>query len=214
MHILVVDDHPMVRAGLASMLSALDSGVSIAEAESCAAATALAGQPFDLVLLDLGLPDVTPLAAVTAVKQAFAETALVIISAESDPRLVWSVIERGASGYVHKTADASSLIDALRAVLHNDGIYVPKWVSQPNDARTRPHSGAVDADDRTAQLSERQRQIVLGVVHGKSNKVIARELGLQEGTVKSHLSSAFCKLGVVNRAQAAVTLARMQKHSS
>lgn len=210
MRILVVDDHPMVRAGLASMLSALDASVTITEAENCATATALAGQPFDLVLLDLGLPDAAPLAAVAAVKKAFAEIPLVIISAESDARLAWSVIERGASGYVHKTADASSLIDALRAVLHNDGIYVPKWVTQANDAAMRPQGSSADPGERGVQLSERQRQIVLGVVHGKSNKVIARELGVQEGTVKSHLSAAFSKLGVVNRAQAAVTLARMQ----
>lgn len=203
MHILIVDDHPMVRAGLRSTLLALDAGATVVEAANLAEARALSGSPVDLVLLDLGLPDSEPIPAVAAIKQAFPETPVAVVSAESDPAIVWAAIDAGASGYLHKTTDAAALIDGLRSILHNDCIHVPRWVS------SAPAAPAA-APGSAAGLTPRQIEVVRRVVHGKPNKVIARELGLQEGTVKAHLSAAYRVLNVSNRAQAAVALARLE----
>jgi DNA-binding NarL/FixJ family response regulator len=197
MNVLVVDDHPLFRKGLTALLLGLDSEVFVTEAGSVAEALAVAEleHPIDLVMLDMGLPDISGVDALERVKKAFETAPVVVMSGDENPILVRAAIEAGASGYIPKTTDAALTVNALRVVLTR-GIYLP--------AHLLMASGDSEAmqNDRAPTLSQRQEQVLLSLLHGKSNKVIARELAIAEGTVKAHLWAIYQMLGVTSRTMA------------
>lgn len=201
MNILVVDDHPLFRQGLTALLHSLESNVVVIEAGTVHEAV-VAGRgttAIDLVMLDMGLPDVSRIDALRLVKDAFEGTPIIVMSADEDPTLMRAAIEAGASGYVPKTTDAALTVNALRVVLTH-GIYLPAhlFLSSPRDAAPSAHKEASQAP----QLSARQTEVLCSLLQGKSNKVIARELGIAEGTVKAHLWAIYQMLGVTSRTMA------------
>jgi len=193
MRILIVDDHPLFRQGLRALLAGLDPSVEVEEAGSVAEALAPGERAIDLVLLDMKLPDCSGLEALHAVKAVFEHVPVVVISAEVDPTLILRTIDAGASGFVTKTTNAAVAVQALRLVLAS-GIYLPPEAA----VATRAGHDALRMD----LFSERQLDVLQGLLQGKPNKVIARELGIAEGTVKTHTSAIFQILGVSNRTAA------------
>lgn len=218
MQILVVDDHRLFVSGLQFLLSDLNENVRLIEANSVEAVSACGETSFDLVLLDLKLPGHSGLSALEQVRERLDSPTIVILSSEEDPTMIRLCIEQGAAGFIPKSSSPDVLIHALKLILAG-GIYLPKQVlgappcprleatsgNQPNrDSRPRP-----SAEDRArALMSPRQHAALMLAVKGKSNKVIARELGIAEGTVKLHLSAAFRLLGVSNRTEAVFAVAR------
>lgn len=204
MRILIIDDHALFRQGLKFLLRDLDAELQVAEAEGCAQALALAGEPFNVVLLDLHMPGTAGLEALDAVRQAFEASRIVVLSGEEDPRQVRRAIDAGAAGFIPKSSTPEVLLSALRLVLA-DGVYLPavalKGIAGGAEA-------PVSADRIGESLSERQIDVLKKAVQGKANKVIARELSISEGTVKAHLSAAFRALGVHNRTEAVYAAAR------
>jgi DNA-binding NarL/FixJ family response regulator len=198
MRILVIDDHPLFRAGLRALLYELDTQIGVVEAGSLqeVAAIAMAGAEFDLVLLDMGLPDGSGLVALHSVKQAFEAAPVVIMSAATDPRLMREVIDAGASGYIPKTTQPEVTVSALRLVLAH-GIYLPLDILMQNDGG-RPAQQPVNLPG----LSPKQLAVLQRLLQGKPNKVIARELAIAEGTVKAHLASVYQFLDVSSRSEA------------
>ena len=207
MRILIVDDHALFRQGLRFLLRDLDAELEISEAGDCAQAIALGAQPFDVVLLDLHMPGVAGLAALEAVRQEFEASRIVVLSGEEDPRQIRRAIDAGAVGFIPKSATPEVLLGALRLVLA-DGIYLPTVALRGVDEPGAPESGGMTNDRLRETLSERQVDVLQKAVQGKANKVIARELGISEGTVKAHLSAAFRALGVHNRTEAVYAAAR------
>ncbi len=200
MHILIVDDHPLFREGLKTLLTALEPAVRISDAGTVAQAIALsAADAPDLILLDMNLPGTNRLDALRQVKAAHETASVVVVSADEDPLLIRSAIDEGAAGYIPKTSDASLTIQALRLVLAN-GIYLPRA------ALTAGGHGRSPAESSTAgglpEFSGRQLAVLKCLLQGKANKVIARELDIAEGTVKAHLWAIYQALGVNSRAQA------------
>jgi DNA-binding NarL/FixJ family response regulator len=196
MHILIVDDHPLFREGLKTLLTALEPAVRISDAGTVAQAIALAAVDApDLILLDMNLPGTSRLDALRQVKAAHEAASVVVVSAEEDPVLIRSAVDEGAAGYIPKTSDASLTIQALRLVLAN-GIYLPRAAL----------TGASSAQSSKAQglpeFSGRQLAVLKCLLQGKANKVIARELDIAEGTVKAHLWAIYQALAVNSRAQA------------
>ena len=198
MRILVIDDHPLFRAGLRALLYELDTQIGVVEAGSLqeVAAIAMAGAEFELVLLDMGLPDGSGLVALHSVKQAFEAAPVVIMSAATDPRLMREVIDAGASGYIPKTTQPEVTVSALRLVLAH-GIYLPLDILMQNDGE-RPAQQPVNLPG----LSPKQLAVLQRLLQGKPNKVIARELAIAEGTVKAHLASVYQFLDVSSRSEA------------
>lgn len=195
MRVLLVDDHPLFRNAMRALLTGLDPAVAVVEAGTLREALAHASTPgIDLVLLDLGLPerDGRGLAALAAVRAAFDGVPVVVVSAEEDPRLVRAAIEGGAAGYLPKSTDPPLAASALRIVLAH-GVYLPPHVLQ--DAPD-------EADRQAPRFSERQREVLHGLLRGLSNKTIARNLGVAEGTVKAHLWAIYQVLGVTTRTMA------------
>jgi DNA-binding NarL/FixJ family response regulator len=207
MRILIVDDHALFRQGLRFLLRDLDAKLEISEAGDCPQAVALGAEPFDVVLLDLHMPGVAGLAALEAVRQAFEASRIVVLSGEEDPRQIRRAIDAGAVGFIPKSATPEVLLSALRLVLA-DGIYLPTVALRGVDDPAAAAPSEMTSDRLRETLSERQVDVLQKAVQGKANKVIARELGISEGTVKAHLSAAFRALGVHNRTEAVYAAAR------
>ena len=207
MRILIIDDHALFRQGLRFLLRDLDADLEIVEAADCAQATALAGEAFNVVLLDLHMPGVAGLDALEAVRQAFEASRIVVLSGEEDPRQVRRAIDAGAAGFIPKSSTPEVLLSALRLVLA-DGVYLPAVALKGIGGAQQGDDAAISNDRLGDALSERQVDVLRKAVQGKANKVIARELGISEGTVKAHLSAAFRALGVHNRTEAVYAAAR------
>ena len=206
MRVLIIDDHPMLRDALAGLMRDLEPDVKIEEAGSRAGALALCDEPFDLVLLDLDLPDATAqsLDALVEVKATFEASAVVVVSARADAHTIRRAIELGASGYFPKTHDQAGMERGLRLVL-SDGVYLPPELLTASGPQRREDVVVAAAE----RLSERQRQVLNLALQGKPNKVIARELDIAIGTVKHHLSVALDVLGLENRTEAIYRLGRL-----
>jgi len=211
MNVLLIDDHTLFRSGMKFLLADLDASVRFLEAGDCAEAMAYRDEPIDLILLDLSMPGVSGEAAIREVRAAFEQPTLVVVSSELDPRLVRSAVDAGACGFIPKTSTHAILLGALRLIFAG-GVYLPPHVLRERDFPA-PAPGVEPASDvvppRIEGLSQRQTEVLLRAVLGKSNKVIARELDVSEGTVKAHLSTSFRALGVANRTEAVYAAARM-----
>ena len=200
MRVLIVDDHPLYRAGVRALLSGLDPDLTAADVSNVSEALGLADTDpsFDLVLLDMNLPGANRLDALQQIKARFESAAVVVVSGDEDPSLILATIDAGAAGFIPKSTDPAITMQALRLVLAH-GTYLPVHA-----LRHASESGSHASGSGLAMpdLSERQRAVLLRLLHGKANKVIARELGIAEGTVKAHLWSVYQLLGVTSRAQA------------
>ena len=195
--LLIADDHPVVRAGLRSVLEAESDFDVVAEAATGAEAIERAGHA-DVVLMDLqfaggGTQGVEATAAITARGTA---TVVVLTTYDNDADIV-AAVEAGASGYLLKDTSPAHLVSAIRAAHRGEQVIGPT-VTRRLVARVR---------QPTTGLSERELEVLEIVARGQSNRDVAKELFLSEATVKSHLSHIYGKLGVTSRT-AAVAEAR------
>jgi DNA-binding NarL/FixJ family response regulator len=208
MNILLIDDHALFREGLKFLLRSLDAALEVDEAGDCAKALEHASRrAYDLVLLDLKMPGVAGLDALAALREAIPAAPLVVLSGEDNPGVVRAAIERGAMGFIPKSSTPEVLIQALRLVLAR-GVYLPPAVL---DAARAPAAlpEQPSADRVLPGLTPRQMDVLRCVIQGKSNKIIARELDVSEGTVKAHLSSVLRALDARNRTEAVYAAAKL-----
>ena len=215
MRLLVVDDHELFRKGLMLLFNELDESVHFFQAESSKQGISLCRDTeVDLVLLDLHMPGENGMDCFGALRE-ISSAPIVMLSSEDDPGIIRQAIEKGAAGFIPKSSSPEVLIAALRLILAG-GTYLPPNVLNL-DVGSIHHPGpghvCLEAGNPNLgpinHLSERQREVLLGAVQGKPNKVIARQLSLSEGTVKAHLSSAYRALGVSNRTEAVFVAAEL-----
>ncbi|GAA1517709.1 response regulator transcription factor [Dactylosporangium maewongense] len=194
--VLVVDDHPVVRQGLRTFLDLQDDIVVVGEAQDSASCVAAAAETSpDVVLLDLKMPGgdgVEALPGLRGVK-------VLVITSFTDPSAVLPAIRAGAAGYVYKDIDPPALASAIRAV------HAGHVLLHPEVARLLADSGPAP---ELAHLTAREREVLAEMARGRSNREIARVLGLAEKTVKTHVSAILTKLGVQDRTQAALYAVR------
>lgn len=193
--VLIIDDHPLFREGLKSLLLGLDPEAQTEQAASVEEANDLHGAPFDLVLMDLNMPGLHGMDALLQVKRRFDDAAVVVVSGDDTPNTIRSAIHNGAAGYVPKSTDSTVTTQALKLVLAQ-GVYLPPEAL----AHTEPNPS--NSDTWKTELSSRQLAVLRCLLQGKPNKVIAREIGIAEGTVKAHLWAVYQLLGVNSRSQA------------
>ncbi|MFO1286861.1 MAG: response regulator transcription factor [Rubrivivax sp.] len=211
MKVLLIDDHEIVWSGTHRLLERLAGELKPGEAfefeavRDVASALALPPQRFDLVLLDYHLPGLSGLEALAAVKGHFEATPVCMQSAETTPQRVRELIEHGAAGFVPKSYGLAEMEAALRVVLRHR-IYLPAEFLVADAATREEDAEAVSRDELQrflrAELSPRQRQVLALAIRGMPAKLIARELGIAEGTVKVHLSMVYRALGARNRTDA------------
>lgn len=214
MKILVVDDHALIREALREVLKQLDAAIEVLEAANCEDALALLDSHPDLalVLLDILLPGRSGLDALSEFRSRNPAVPVVVLSGSEMPGDVMRAIDGGAMGFIPKSQPSRVMIGALRLVLAG-GAYLPAEIlSQitPQPGGSRP--AAASASVRTSAdlgLTGRQTEVLALLVQGKPNKIICRELGLAEGTVKIHISAILKALGVANRTQAVIAVSRM-----
>lgn len=204
MRLLLIDDHVMFRQGLKLLLSDLDESLQFMESGSCEKAVdLLAGDTCDLILLDLNMPGIKGLGALRMILGAAPEVPVAVLSGETGSDLIRAAIDEGASGFVPKSSSSELLVAALQLILAG-GVYLPEDVLGESIAERSTAS-----DKQLDLLSHRQTDVLLRAIKGQPNKVIAIDMGIAEGTVKTHLSAAFKILGVHNRTEAVFAAARL-----
>jgi DNA-binding NarL/FixJ family response regulator len=217
MRILLIDDHDLFREGLKYLLPVLDNKVQYDEAGDLESALQLdPGIGFDLVLLDLYMPGVRGMEALSRCRERFETASLVVVSGEEDARIIRGAIEHGAAGFIPKSSSRDVLVSALRVVLAG-GTYLPDHALKPlagghlrqTQADPVPTSLTESVPGSGHPLSRRQFHVLMKAIQGKSNKIIAKELDISDHTVKAHLSMAYRSLGVQNRTEAVYAAAKL-----
>ncbi len=206
--ILIADDHPLFRLALAQAVRSVVDDVTVDEAGGFdAARRALQERPdTDLVLLDLHMPGSHGLMGLLALRSEFPTVAVVMISANDDPRVMHRALVYGAAGFIPKRTGLDDLAGTLRAILACEPTDALPWVSADD---------AGQADDRElatrlGSLSPQQLRVLGLVAEGLLNKQIADRLDIQERTVKAHMSAVFERLGVRTRTQASLLLRSLE----
>lgn len=202
MKLLIVDDHAILREGLAAMLR--QAGPDIEVLLACDGAegvrTAEAHLDIDAVFLDLEMPGIDGMSVVLELGKRRPDLPVIVLSSSEDPQDVRRALALGALGYVPKSAASQTLLSALQLVLSGN-IYVPPLMLHP----TALGAESVIAKETAPRgaLTERQMEVLRLISKGLPNKEIGRELGLSDKTVKAHITALFRILNVVNRTQAA-----------
>jgi len=212
MRVLVCDDHPIIADAVAACMRSIDPACQVDHAGNLRQASEQIARTgaYDLVILDLGLPDAQGSEAVIRLRAAHPGANVVVLSASEDRRSVLGAIDAGASGFIPKSADRASLLRALERVLAGM-TYLPASVA---DAAAGTGSAAVPLGDDAvreaiAALTPRQAQVLRLLLRGLPNKAICRELGLSENTIKVHISQVLRALRVRNRTEAVVAASRI-----
>ncbi|PWC34014.1 response regulator transcription factor [Azospirillum sp. TSO35-2] len=217
MKILIGDDHVLFREGLRRLLEQLRESATFAEASNFDELLDMAasGESYDLVLTDLRMPGWPGFSGIGMLRDRQPGAKVVVISASEAHSDVREALENGAAGYIPKSSSVKIMLSALDLIF-SGGVYVPATVLREGaEADMRGGGGSVmpPSDPQLEQLlTQRQREVLDRLREGKSNKQIAHELGLSEGTVKIHMTAIFKSLGVRNRTQAA--MAFPQSHSA
>ena len=201
--VLLVDDHDVIRAGLALLLTEV-LGIEASEAHDAESArTMMADHTFDLVLLDVRLGSTSGIDLLRSLRDEGNAIPVLMLSTYDGPEDVEPSLDAGAAGYVLKEATPEQLAEAMTTAINGRGVYL----SPPVAARLLSRRQA--ADHSVARtLSDRERQILALLTHGATNVEIADELLISTKTVKTHLSGLFRKLDVSNRTQAAAVALR------
>jgi DNA-binding NarL/FixJ family response regulator len=195
MRVLIADDHPLVRDALARALLELDPALQALQTGSLEGLIELArAGTADLALVDLNMPGMNGMGGLQQLRAAAPTLPLVVASGQDDAPTIRAVLATGAAGFIPKSERAEVLIGALRLVLAG-GTYVP-----PRLLEAPPPAASVSIGG----LTPRQIDVLRLLMRGEPNKLIARELGLTEGTVKIHIAAILRALQARNRTEAVV----------
>jgi len=203
--IAIADDHPIMRAALRSALQALGSATRFVEAFDVPSTLALVAEhpDIDLLLMDLNMPGARGVDAVRALRERAPLLPVAVISAEQQAGTAAALLDLGVSGFIPKSDPSDVIVGAVRLVLAG-GVYVP-----PRLMQVRRELKSLHSPDAELGLTARQLDVLRLLALGKPNKVIARELGVTEGTVKVHLLAVFRALDVRNRTSAVLAAQRL-----
>jgi DNA-binding NarL/FixJ family response regulator len=192
--VMVVDDHPLMRVGVSSIVNARPNMIVVAQTGSGEEAVELFAQHKpDITLMDLRLPGMSGVDAIQSIRSRWPSAKFVVLTTYEGDEDIHRALEAGARGYIIKGMPYQTLIDALIRV-HTGGRFLPAPVTKALESRT-PNS----------DLSSREREVLLHMVDGKTNREIANLLGITEATVKCHVSTILMRLNVNDRTQAVVT---------
>ena len=193
-NVLVVDDHPLMRVGIAAIIDARPGMTTVAQAGSGEEAVELYERHLpDITLMDLRLPRMSGVQTIRSIRRTHPQARFVVLTTYEGDEDIHQALEAGAQGYIIKGMPYDTLIDALERV-HAGGRFLPSPVKRALASRTP------DSD-----LSQRERQVLELLATGNSNKKISELLGITEATVKCHVSTILMRLNAVDRTQAVVS---------
>jgi two-component system, NarL family, response regulator len=192
--VLVVDDHPVVRRGLVTMLEEASDILVVGQAGDGREALAVFRQQQpDVTLLDLRMPEMDGVATITAICAEFPAARIIVLTTYDSDEDIYQALRAGAKGYLLKDVEPDVLLDAIRIVIREQQ-YIPSKVAAKL-VRRMNHP----------ELSQRELEVLRLVAQGMSNLEIGVALNISEGTVKSNINRIFSKLGVKDRTQATIT---------
>ncbi len=191
--VLVIDDHTLFRTGMRMILQSFPGIGHVIEAASVMLAREHEGHKIDIILLDIQMPGINGLDGMGMLRSMFRQAKVVFVSASVSGDAIVDAEQRGADGFLPKSASAHDIFNAMRTVL-SGGTCFPSLVGHRSSNAT--------STPPTRSLSTRQMQVLALIAQGKPNKVVARELGLSENTVRVHVSAMFVQLGVNSRTAA------------
>jgi DNA-binding NarL/FixJ family response regulator len=207
--VLLVDDHSVVRRGIEAYLEVVDDVEMLGQAatgqealERIAQLVAV-GQPPDVVLMDIIMPEMDGIAATAAIKERWPEIEVVALTSFIEEDKIHGALQAGAIGYLLKDAAAPEVAAAIRAAYEGQMRLAPAVARRLADSLRAPRVPAP-----VEPLTEREREVLALVAQGRANKEIARELGIGDRTVRTHVTSILGKLGLVSRTQAAIYAVR------
>jgi NarL family two-component system response regulator LiaR len=194
--VMLVDDHTMVRRGLAAFLKAFDDLELAGEAESGEAAIRLCAEVLpDVILMDMVMPDMDGAAATHAIRQQFPQVQVIALTSFKEGDLVKNALEAGAIGYLLKDVSADELVRAIRAAHAGRATLSPEAAQALVEKTNQAPSPGLD-------LTERELEVLSLMVEGLNNTQIAGRLTVSSSTIKSHVSNILAKLGVASRTEA------------
>jgi two-component system nitrate/nitrite response regulator NarL len=212
--LLVVDDHPLFRRGLVSLLSQDSRFSVVGEAGDIGEAfRILSHQEPDLLLLDNHLPGVKGVEAIVSLKQGHENLRILMLTVSEDEDDLANALQNGADGYLLKTLESDQLCEAIVKVAEGQSVVSPEMMSKLVSALRQPSvPSAIESDNGhplkvLERLSPREMEIFLLIAKSLSNKHIARDLDIAETTVKIHIQHIFKKLEMTSRVQVAVLVA-------
>lgn len=201
--VMLVDDHLMVRRGLATFLMVFDDLKLVGEAENGTEAIQRCAEILpDVILMDMVMPGMDGVSATRAIRQQFPSVQVLALTSFKDKELIKNMLEAGAIGYLLKDVSSDDLAQAIRAA------HIGRATLSPDVAQVIVHT-AGQPPELGLDLTERERVVLALMVEGLNNTQIAGELTVSPSTVKSHVSNILSKLGVASRTEA-VTLALRQ----
>lgn len=205
--VLMADDHDLVREGTRELLEREEDFLVVAEAGDGQEAVRLAAKHHpDVALMDIDMPKLNGIEATKEIKSISPSTAVLILTAYDDDQYVIALIEAGAAGYLLKNVRGRDLIAAIRAVHAGESALHPVIARKVLDHFT---PGARHREEsRSAQLSDRELDVLRLAAKGMTNRDIARDLNLSERTIQAHLSTIFTKMEVGSRTEAVVRALR------
>ena len=218
LQVLIADDHALVRSGLSLLIKMISEDAKIIEANKLEEVLSIlsTNPSIDLILLDVMMSDNDSLSGAQHICKNWPEIPIVIISVKEDLRSIRLALKSGIMGYIPKSSSPNVTVNAIRLVL-SGGVYVPPHVlsqgqGSPFDAvQALPIILSDDtglSNSEVLKVTSRQKDVLELLTLGKSNKEIAKVLGLKPGTIKMHTSRIFRLLGVSNRTEAVTTYAK------
>ena len=213
MKIFLIDDHALFREGVCLILNQLEEQVEITEAENATQAIEIAEQAnaneFDLVLMDLHLPDTTGYNLLTKLRELLPSVPLAVFSADENQQAITEALGSGATGFITKSSNSQVMISAIKLIL-SGGIYVPPAILNGGEIPTvNSASAASSAPTQTdgvnqsdIQITGRQQEVLEFMAQGLSNKEIAKQLEMSPSTVKVHVAAILRAFDATNRTQA------------
>lgn len=204
--LLICDDHPPIRTALRLLTKQATVACDVTETGSAQDLLAMlqSRRRFDMLTLDLRLPDRSGLSVLADVKQLRPELPVMVLSADESPQSVTDALEAGASSYLFKSSGEDVLFQALRDAAHNRISLPSGYAGSAHDSAPEPQPPKAVAPAGALGLSARQREVLDCLLRGMSAKQIARVMCIADGTVKSHTVAVFRALNVSTRAQAVV----------
>ena len=201
--IVLADDHALVREGLRGLLAEEPGFEVVGEAADAAEAVEVAARETpDLMLLDILMPGGSGIEALRRIRERVPKTKVVMLTSVAEERAVVEAMEAGASGYLMKDVSRQSLVKAIREAAQGARVLHAE-AERALASTARPERSTL------ADLTERERAVLVLIAQGRSNRQIANRLNLTEGTVKGYVSTVLDKLGVQDRTQAALLAANL-----
>jgi len=206
MRVLLIDDHALVRKGLEALLQSRNIEVAASVGSGTEGIEVASKESPDVILLDINMPGMNGLETLKALRDKNIKAPVLMLTMSRDEADLRAALQNGAQGYLLKDMEPEELIPALEAVANGDNVVAKELVGSLTRIVQNKDENGQSPDDESpfSELTPRETEILAHIAEGQSNKAIARDLDISDGTVKLHVKSILRKLGMHSRVEAAV----------